>query len=117
MTERQAETIANFAIGAAALGAAVYVLRKPALRRLVWGAARNALIAGVPGVAAGRDAERLGRECRQGLDSPRYDRRVSSPSAPATSRPGPATPSRADDDPTPRPPRAQQAPPHTPSRP
>ena len=48
MTERQAENIANFAIGAAVLGAAVYVLRTPALRRVVWGAARNALVAGLP---------------------------------------------------------------------
>ena len=40
-----------------------------------------------------------------GLDSPRYDRRVSSTSAPATSRPGAATPSRTGDNPTPRPPR------------
>jgi hypothetical protein len=48
MTERQAETIANLVIGTAALCAAVYVLRTPALRRVVWGAARNALIAGVP---------------------------------------------------------------------
>jgi len=48
MTERQAEKIANLVIGAAVLGAAVYVFRTPALRRIVWGAARNALIAGVP---------------------------------------------------------------------
>ena len=48
MTQRQAEKIANLVIGAAALGAAVYVLRTPALRRVVWGAARNALVAGVP---------------------------------------------------------------------
>ena len=38
-----------------------------------------------------------------GPDSPRYDRRVSSTSAPATSRPGAATPPRAGDAPTPRP--------------
>ena len=48
MTERQAETIANLVIGAAAIGAAIYVLRNAALRRVVWGAARNTLIAGVP---------------------------------------------------------------------
>jgi hypothetical protein len=48
MTERQAETVANLVIGAAVLGAAVYVLRTPALRRVVWGAARNSLIAGLP---------------------------------------------------------------------
>jgi hypothetical protein len=48
MTERHAEKIANFVIGAAVLGAAVYVLRTPALRRVVWGAARSGLIAGLP---------------------------------------------------------------------
>jgi hypothetical protein len=48
MTERQAEKIANLVIGAAAIGAAVYVLKTPALRRIVWRAARHALIAGVP---------------------------------------------------------------------
>ena len=48
MTEPQAERVANLVIGAAAIGAAIYVLRKPALRRLVWGAARNTLSAGVP---------------------------------------------------------------------
>jgi len=48
MTERQAEKIANLLIGAAAIGAAIYVFRNPALRRVVWGAARNTLIAGVP---------------------------------------------------------------------
>ena len=67
-------------IGIAALGAAVYVLRTPALRRVVWGAARNALIAGVPAwlLAETRSgwAESAG-----GPDSPRYDRRVSSTSS------------------------------------
>lgn len=48
MTERQAETVANLVIGAAVLGAAVYVIRTPALRRAVLGAARNALVAGLP---------------------------------------------------------------------
>lgn len=48
MTERQAEKVANLVIGAAAIGAAIYVLRNPALRRVLWGAARNTLIAGVP---------------------------------------------------------------------
>ena len=48
MTERQAETVANLVIGAAVLGAAIYVIRTPALRRVVWGAARNGLVAGLP---------------------------------------------------------------------
>ena len=47
MTERQAETIANFVIGAAALGAAS-TCSESRTAPLVWGAARNALIAGVP---------------------------------------------------------------------
>ena len=48
MTERHAETVANLVIGAAAIGAAIYVFRNPALRRVLWGVARNTLIAGVP---------------------------------------------------------------------
>jgi hypothetical protein len=35
-------------MSAAVIGAAIYVLRTPALRRVVWNAARNTLIAGVP---------------------------------------------------------------------
>jgi apolipoprotein N-acyltransferase len=45
MTERHAETVANIVIGVAAVGAAVYVLKTPALRRLVWGLARTAFTA------------------------------------------------------------------------
>ena len=48
MTERHAENVANLLLGAAALGAAVYVLKTPALRRMVWGLARSALTAGGP---------------------------------------------------------------------
>jgi hypothetical protein len=48
MTERQAEKIANLVIGAAVIGAAVYVLKTPSLRHAVWRAARHALIAGIP---------------------------------------------------------------------
>ena len=48
MTESQAERIANIAIGVAAVGAAVYILKTPALRRLAWGLARTALITGGP---------------------------------------------------------------------
>ena len=61
MTERQAENIANLVIGAAVLGAAVYVLRTPALRRVVWGAARNALVAGLPAWLLAETRQRLGR--------------------------------------------------------
>ena len=48
MTERQAEKVANLLIGAAALGTAVYVLKTPSLRRMLWGLARNALTAAGP---------------------------------------------------------------------
>jgi hypothetical protein len=48
MTQRQAETVANLLIGAAVVGAAIHVLRTPALRRTVWGLARNALTAAGP---------------------------------------------------------------------
>ena len=48
MTERQAENLANLVLGAAAIAAAIYVVRSPSLRRLVWGAARRTLLTGVP---------------------------------------------------------------------
>lgn len=48
MTEHQAERIANVVIGVAAIGAAVYILKTPALRRLAWGLARTALTASGP---------------------------------------------------------------------
>ena len=48
MTERQAEKVANVLIGVALAGAAVYVLKTPALRRMAWGLARNALAGGGP---------------------------------------------------------------------
>ena len=40
MTEQQARTTANLVMAAAAVGAAVIVLRSPSLRRFVWGLAR-----------------------------------------------------------------------------
>jgi hypothetical protein len=48
MTERQAEKVANVVIGIAAAGAAVYILKTPALRRMAWGLARNALAGAGP---------------------------------------------------------------------
>lgn len=36
MTESSAERIANIVLGVAAIGAAVYVLKTPQLRRLAW---------------------------------------------------------------------------------
>jgi len=41
MTDAQARTAANVVIGAAAVGAAVIVLRSPQLRRIAWQVARS----------------------------------------------------------------------------
>jgi hypothetical protein len=46
--EETARTVANIALGAAAIGAAVVVLRVPALRRLAAGLARTAVTTGIP---------------------------------------------------------------------
>lgn len=48
MTEDQARTAANILIGAAAIGAAYYILRTPSLRRLAWQLARTALVTSAP---------------------------------------------------------------------
>ena len=48
MTEDSARTVANVVLGAAAIGAAVIILRTPALRRLAFGLARTALTVGIP---------------------------------------------------------------------
>ena len=41
MTEKQARTVANTLMAAAAVGAAVVVMRSPKLRRLAWQLARQ----------------------------------------------------------------------------
>jgi hypothetical protein len=46
--EETARTVANIAVGAAAIGAAVVVLRVPALRRLAFGLAKTAITTGIP---------------------------------------------------------------------
>jgi hypothetical protein len=46
--EETARTVATVVVGAAALGAAVVILRTPALRRLAFGLARTAIVTGVP---------------------------------------------------------------------
>jgi hypothetical protein len=46
--EETARTVANIAIGAAAIGAAVVILRVPALRRLAFGLAKTAITTGIP---------------------------------------------------------------------
>ena len=71
MTERHADTLATVVIGVAALGAAVYVIKTPALRRLAWGLARTAVTAVGPawlmaearrGWARGEAAPETGRD-------------------------------------------------------
>ena len=48
LDEDSARTVANIVVGAAALGAAVVILRTPALRRLAFGLARTALTVTIP---------------------------------------------------------------------
>ena len=48
LDEDNARTVANIVVGAAALGAAVVILRTPALRRLAFGLARTALTVTIP---------------------------------------------------------------------
>ena len=43
MTEQQAQKTATILIGAAAVGAAYFILKTPRLRRMVWQLARTAL--------------------------------------------------------------------------
>lgn len=46
--EDSARTLANVVVGAAALGAAVVIVRTPALRRLAFGLARTAVTVMIP---------------------------------------------------------------------
>lgn len=48
MNEDTARTVANIAIGAAAIGVAVVVWRVPALRRLAFGLVKTAITTGIP---------------------------------------------------------------------
>jgi len=48
VTEDNARTVANVVLGAAVVGAAVIILRTPALRRLAFGLARTAVTVGIP---------------------------------------------------------------------
>lgn len=48
MREETARTVANVVIGAAAIGAAVVILRVPTLRRLAFGLARTAVMTAIP---------------------------------------------------------------------
>jgi hypothetical protein len=58
MNRHTAETVADILIGAALLGAAIAVIRTPALRRLAWGLATTALTTTAPAW--------IGREVRDG---------------------------------------------------
>jgi hypothetical protein len=66
MTQEQAETVADIILAVAAIGAAVYVVRNPSLRRTAWRALRGAAAAAGPWLiaeaqhawAASRPAER-----------------------------------------------------------
>ena len=48
MTEESARTIANVVVGAAAVGAAIYVAKTPPLRRVAWRVAVMALTGTLP---------------------------------------------------------------------
>jgi hypothetical protein len=48
VTEDNARTVANVVLGAAAIGAAVIILRTPTLRRLAFGLVRAAITVGIP---------------------------------------------------------------------
>lgn len=48
MREETARTVANVVLGAAAIGAAIVILRVPTLRRLAFGLARTAVTTGIP---------------------------------------------------------------------
>jgi hypothetical protein len=48
LDEDTARTVANVVVGAAALGAAVLILRTPTLRRLAFGLARTAVMVSIP---------------------------------------------------------------------
>jgi hypothetical protein len=67
MTAQQAEKAANVLLAAAAIGAAVLIVRNPALRRGLWGLARTAIAASGPAILA--EARRAWEESgrRQGI--------------------------------------------------
>lgn len=73
MTQEQAEKAANIIIGAAALGAAYFILRDPSLRRTVWRAARGVVAATAPALIAEarRVWDRTSDSSALAADSPR----------------------------------------------
>ena len=48
MREETARTVANVVVAAAAIGAAVVILRVPTLRRLAFGLLKTAVVTGIP---------------------------------------------------------------------
>jgi hypothetical protein len=74
MTENQARVTANVVIAAAAIGAAVYVMRTPKLRRMAWQLARQyatgPLVAWTAGTVRGAwDASGAGLGTGQVIDA------------------------------------------------
>jgi hypothetical protein len=67
MNDRQAEKIANVVMGLAAAGGAIYVLRTPSLRRMLWGLTRTTIAGTAPGW--------LMAETRRAWDQSRQERR------------------------------------------
>ena len=65
MSEEQAERVATVLLGVAIVGAAVYVLRTPELRRTVWQAARN--MAAMAGPALVNEARRAWQESERAV--------------------------------------------------
>lgn len=61
MTQSSAEKLANIVIGAAVIGAAVYVLKRPHLRRLAWQWSLVTMTGMVP--------EWISREIREGWEA------------------------------------------------
>jgi hypothetical protein len=58
MTEKTAQRIADVALGAAAIGAAYYIIRTPPLRRLAMGLAMTALTGALPALVT-RELQRV----------------------------------------------------------
>ena len=87
--EDTARTVANVVVGAAALGAAVVILRTPRLRRLAFGLARTVMVSGLPAWLA-----REVREAWTASDS-RVSLPVDAPAGRAPEPPGDAFPAQA----------------------
>jgi hypothetical protein len=67
MTEQTATRIANVALGAAALGAAYFIVRTPRLRRMAVGLAMTALTGGIPTWLAREAQQAWVQSARRGI--------------------------------------------------